>query len=386
MFKDSPKLKNIFLAGFLLYLHLALTAYINSSFLVSFIGVKWINLVYALGAIISIGMLLIAPEILNKTGGRKFLLGTAFLDALVLLLFSIVENPFFVAFLFISYFTLNILIVFSLDELLKISSKNSSTGKVRGFYLTFANLAYIVAQLTTSKILGIFHFQAIYIISFAIMFLFFLVAFFGLKNIPHPKYDKIKIIKYIKDFFKNKNLARAYKMNLLLQFFYAWMVIYTPIYLSEYLGFSWQQIGIIFAIMITPFSILPFKLGKYSDKIGERKMLMIGFFIASVATMSLFFIHQHTIWIWALTLFMTRVGAATIETMSDIYFFKHIKPENEEYIGVYRNTTPIAYIIGPLSAFAVLVFIPAFNFIYIILGAFMLYGVYLASTIRKSDI
>jgi hypothetical protein len=29
---------------------------------------------------------------------------------------------------------------------------------------------------------------------------------------------------------------------------------------------------------------------------------------------------------------------------------------------------------------------PAFNFIFLILGALMLYGIYLSSTIRKSDI
>ena len=32
MFKENKKLKNIFFAGFLLSLHLALTAYVNSSF------------------------------------------------------------------------------------------------------------------------------------------------------------------------------------------------------------------------------------------------------------------------------------------------------------------------------------------------------------------
>jgi len=85
-------------------------------------------------------------------------------------------------------------------------------------------------------------------------------------------------------------------------------------------------------------------------------------------------------------LFATRIGAATIEVSGDAYFFKHIKPENEEFVGVYRSASPIAYIIGPFSAFIVFLFIPSFNFIYIILGTLMLAGIYLSSTIEKSDI
>ncbi len=85
-------------------------------------------------------------------------------------------------------------------------------------------------------------------------------------------------------------------------------------------------------------------------------------------------------------LFATRVGAATIEVMSDVYFFKHIRPENDEFVGIYRNASPLAYVLGPLSATIFFIFLPSFNSIYLILGALMLSGVYLASTIKKDDI
>jgi MFS family permease len=138
--------------------------------------------------------------------------------------------------------------------------------------------------------------------------------------------------------------------------------------------------------MLLPFVLIEAPLGRYADKIGERKMLMIGFFITSISTISLFFIQKPEIWIWALVLFVTRVGAATIEVMSDSYFFKHIKPENEEFVGIYRSASPIAYITGPILALVVFIFLPQFNFIFPVLGAMMLFGVYLASTIRKADI
>ena len=379
------KKRTIYSAGFVFSLSIALMSYINSSFISSFINEKMVGLIYALGSITSIIMLLIAPKIFRKIGGYRFLLSVIGLNALSILLFAFSQNAWSAVTMFILSFTLNILIFFSLDELLEISSKNSSIGKTRGSYLTLSSLAWIIAQLGLGTILGGFSFRTIYLSSFVIMLFLFAISYFGLNHIPEPKYDRINIKKYIGEFFKNRNLFRAYGMSLLLQFFYCWMIIYTPIYLSSYLGFSWKEIGLIFAVMLLPFIIIPFQMGKYADKVGERKTLMWGFGIASLATLSLFYIHSHEIWVWAMLLFTTRIGAASIEVMNDAFFFRHIKPENEEFVGVYRSAPPIAYIVGPLFAFVIFNFVPSFNFIYIILGAFMLYGIYLSSTIRKND-
>lgn len=386
MFKGNSKLKNIFLLGFLFSLHLAFISYINSSFLSVFSGEKNVSLIYVLGSIISLLVLFLIPQMLQKRGVYKLLLGSAGLSVFSLFLLSVLEGPFLIISIFIFYFTLNYLIIFTLDELLQIFSQNSSLGRVRGLYLSVVNLAWVIAQIFSGAILSYFSFSAVYFIAFVIMTSFFLVALLSLKNLNDPKYDNVFAWQSFKNFFKNINLARAYKINFLLQFFYVWMVIYTPIYLYAHMGFNWKEIGLIFTIMLLPFILIQFPLGKYSDKIGERKMLLFGFAIASFATLSLFFIKMHEIWIWALALFCTRVGAAIIEVMSDIYFFKHIKRENDEFIAVYRNTAPVSYVLAPLSAFIIFYFVPAFNFIFLILGAILLYGIYLSSTIEKSDI
>ncbi len=378
--------KIIYLVGFLFSVPIALTAYINSSFLSTFVNKELIGIIYAMGSTGSILALLIAPHIFKKIGGYKFLLLIALFEVSSLFALSMVKHAWSAIMVFILFFTLNTLVIFSLDELLEIFSKDATTGKIRGTYLAICSSAWIIAQLVSGTILGEFNFRTMYLISFSIMTLFLLVSFFNLKNIPDPKYDEIKTIKYIKEFFKNKNLLHAYSMSFLLQFFYCWMVIYTPIYLSIHLGFAWKEIGMIFAIMLLPFLIIPFPLGRYGDKIGERTMLMFGFTIASLATLSLFFIQKHSIFIWALMLFTTRIGASSIEVMCDAYFFKHIKAKSEQFVGVYRSAAPVAYIIGPLVASIVFIFIPSFNFIYIILGTLMLSGIYIASTIKKSDI
>ena len=70
--------------------------------------------------------------------------------------------------------------------------------------------------------------------------------------------------------------------------------------------------------------------------------------------------------------------------MSDAYFFKHIKPENEEFVGVYRSTAPLAYILGPLLALAVFYFVPSFQYLFFVLCAIMLVGFFI--TLRLRDV
>lgn len=380
--------KIIYSAGFLFSLSVALMAYINSSFLSAFVGEKLVGVIYASGSVVLILAFLLIPRIFGKLGGYKFLLLIIGLDILSILAFVLAKNAWSVIIAFIFGFAFNTIIIFSLDEFLEILSKNSTTGGIRGAYLTITSLAWILSQLilTFGKIKEGFPFRGVYLLAFFVMTLFFFLSLFTLKNISDPRYDKIKTIKFVGRFFKNKNLFRIYGINFLLQFFYSWMVIYTPIYLFAYLDFDWKQIGMIFSVMLLPFIIFPFPLGKYSDKIGERKLLMLGFFMTAFFTFILFFIQKHEVWIWALVLFATRAGASIIETMSDAYFFKHIKPENEEFVGVYRSVPSMAYIIGPLSASLVFLLVPSFNFIFLILGALMLCGIYLSSTIKKSDI
>jgi MFS family permease len=378
--------KIIYLAGFLFSLPIALASYINSSFLANFVGEKFTGIVYTIGSIASILILILIPKIFSKVGGYKFLVFTSLLNALSFFVLTFVNTPVFVLFFFVFIMMLNTLIIFSLDEILKIFSINSETGKTRGIYISICSLAWVVSQVLNATIFGDFSFRQIYFVSSMIMLCFLILILFNLKHIKEPNYDKTTTIKYIKQFWNRRELLRIYSINFLLHFFFAWMVIYTPIYLSTHLGFSWKDISIIFATMLLPFLFFPIKLGKYADKIGERKMLINGFIIMSLSTLVLFFIDSHNLIVWASLLFTTRIGGSIIEAMSDAYFFKHINSENEQFIGVYRSASPVAYVIGPLVAFGAFLFIPSFNYIYLILGAIMLTGVYISSQIKTTDI
>jgi MFS family permease len=203
-----------------------------------------------------------------------------------------------------------------------------------------------------------------------------------LHDFRDPKYKEVPILKTLRLFARNKHLSKIYVINFILKFFYAWMIIYTPIYLHQYVGFSWSQIGIIFSIMLLPFIILDFPLGKLSDRIGEKKMLIVGFSIISLFTMAIPLFHQPLLWLWAGILFLTRIGAATIEVMSETYFFKSVDEEHADTISFFRNTMSLSFVIAPLVAIPVLLFVPSFEYLFFILGGIMLAGLLISLRLR----
>src|SRR6185369_7930566 len=165
----SHNRKMIYLAGFVFSLPIALMAYINSSYISTFIDEKSVGIIYALASIVSIFALLLVPKIFRKIGGSKFLFWIIALDSLSIFLFAFSKNALSAAILFISAFTFNILIYFTLDEILRIFSKESSIGTIRGSYLALSNFAWIIAQILLGTILGEFSFKMIYLVSFVLM-------------------------------------------------------------------------------------------------------------------------------------------------------------------------------------------------------------------------
>ena len=216
------------------------------------------------------------------------------------------------------------------------------------------------------------------------MILVCVIFIFFLKDFKDPEYKRMPVLKTIETFAQNKKLSKIYIINLILKFFFAWMIIYTPIYLHQYVGFDWKQIGLIFTIMLLPFIILDFPLGKLSDRVGEKKMLALGFVISASATLLIPFISSATVWLWALILFTTRVGAATIEVMSESYFFKSVQEEDVGTTSFFRNTTPLSFILAPLIATPILFLVPSFEYLFFVLGIILLLGLFI--TIRLKDV
>ena len=373
----------IYIAGFIFSIPLALTSYINSSFLESYTDAYHVGIIYIIASVLTIASMLGMPKMLDRIGNRRTTLSLGLVVFLSFILLAFGNNKLIIVLSFLLYFISTSLIIASLDIFIEDFSRTSAVGKFRGFYLMFINSAWVLAQMISGGVLARSSYRGIYLLSGGFMVLFAVIFVLFLKDFKDPKYKRVSVFKTAKFFLQNKNISTIYLINLILKFFYAWMVIYSPIYLHEYLGFGWDKIGIIFTIMLTAF-FLEYPLGKLSDKIGEKKILKLGFLIAGFFTLFIPFISEPRLWILAGIFFGTRVGAAMIEVMSESYFFKIISEENADAINFFRNTAPLSYIIGPLLAIPLLLYVPSFNYLFYILGAIMLGGFLL--TLRLRDI
>jgi MFS family permease len=220
-------------------------------------------------------------------------------------------------------------------------------------------------------------YKTIYTLAFFFVVIMTIGLIFSVKTFEDKIYKKTPFLETYRYLKTNHHMLTITIFNFILQFFYVWMVVYTPIYLYQHIGLGWGQIGIIFTIMLAPFVLFSFPIGVLIDKyhVSKRMLLYIGFIIISVSTLLIAGITTKNILLWGVVLFMTRVGASIIETTSEIYFFTHIKEEETYLLSVFRDMMPVAYIIAPLISTLIFIFLP-FKFLFIILSIILLSGLY----------
>jgi MFS family permease len=379
----SFTIRNIYTTTFFFALQVALASYINSTFLSGIVSEKIVAYVFAGSAILTLIALSEMPTLLRAFGNRRLLLGLLIVNFTALFMVTHGNQAGQVGGI-LFYLISNNLIVFTFDIFVEHFSKNKNTGVMRGLYLTVINCAWIFAPLLAGMLLTTGGYHLLYSISMAFIFIVFYLTLTKLTNYHDAPYKRFSFLQTLINIGKNPDLRNITVINFVLQFFYATMVIYTPLYMHNYLGFSWTTIGFIFTIMLLPFVFIQYPLGRYADKVGERSFLLVGLVILGASTFLLAFIEPN-IWTWAIVLFMTRVGAAVTEVMTEVYFFKKVNDAESNYISIFRDMSPLAYIIAPLAGICILSF-GTFSTLYIILGIIVLSSLYYAFSLRDTSI
>ncbi len=367
----------VYLASLLYSFGFALPLYINSSFLYKFVSTeKAVGIVFAVAAIVSIIVTLNLPHILKRFGNYRSTLTVIALEIFVLIVLGTTINPFFVILAFIFHQVLATVIYLNLSTLLEAFSNNGSTGSTRGIFLTIINSAFVIAPFLAGMMLTNGDFNKIYLTAAVFMVAVYIVIYTYFKNYKDPTYEAPALLETFRLVKKSHNLHAIIFVQFLLNFFYAWMVIYTPIYLNAHMGIPMSDIlSIIIPIALMPFVIFQIILGKIADnKLGEKEILVAGFIIIIVSTITLSFITTSNVIVWALALFMTRVGASAVEVMSESYFFKQIGPHDVHLITFMYTIRSSAYIIGPLLGSLALSFVD-YRFLFVVLGVIMLMGI-----------
>jgi len=375
----------IYTSNFFLVLLYGVPLFISSSLLEALTSQETVGLIYTVASIVTALALFGVLKILPIFGNYKTTLWLLLLEALSLIVMSISGSIVWILPAYIIHFVITTILSFNIDVFLENYTKNSSTGNVRGFTYSLASIAWMCAPLIAGFVVGK---TDLYWKAFAMGLVFTipfgLIIAFALKDFRDPIYRSTSFFKDVKNVIKNKDERGIFMSGFLLKIFFAWMVIYTPIYLHEYIGFNFEEIGIIFTIMMIPYILLEWPIGKLEDKFyGEKEILIAGFFVIAISTIFLYFIQIPNIIIWSIAMLLTRVGAALVEISTETYFFKKISSSDTDDISFWRILTPLGYLLAPLVA---LIFIKLFGMqsIFLCIGIFMLLGIMTSSTIKDT--
>lgn len=161
-----------------------------------------------------------------------------------------------------------------------------------------------------------------------------------------PAYHQINIIDAARVALKNKNLRAAVIGELVVQSFYATMVIYSPLYLTAIGIPLTSYMMIILPLALIPLVVLPYELGYLADKkFGEKEMLIIGLLILTITTFLFVIISTKMLWVWIALLFVSRIGATFVETMSFSYYFKKVGVEDPSLTALFINMQGVGTLI-----------------------------------------
>ncbi|MEI8096811.1 MAG: MFS transporter, partial [Candidatus Moraniibacteriota bacterium] len=345
----------ISLVSFLLGIFDAFWIYTLSAYFAKVSGTDNIGIFYVTaftGALIS---LFYIQPLINRIGRARMLYFSLGIGILLSVLLTHVFAGWLSILIVIGFLVANNIIWVALDVLLEAFSSDGMAGRIRGLHLTIVNAGFLIAPFLASKVLSQYQFEGIFFVLSLGYMLVFLIALVGFRNDNVVFHEGLKPLQTIRKMMRERNLLNIYFISFAMDFFYALMVVYTSLYLLE-LGFSWNDLGIIFTIMLVPFVLLQYPLGRLADKrLGEKELLIVSIMIVIFSTGVLPFIHSHSIWVWGIALFMTRVGIAGIEVLRDAYFYKQIDGNDSDIIAFFRTSRPVANIVGAGIAAFVLV-------------------------------
>jgi MFS family permease len=384
--KKKTSLFILYVASFILALSTAIPAYINSSFIESFVGVKYVGYFFIISNILLLFFMLKYPKTIKRIGNFISTQAMVFINFLSLFFLIFSSNTVILLISFVGMWVSSQLIWNNMDIFVESFTSDISTGKTRAIFFTFMNLGWICSPFIASKlVVNDNNYNAIYIMAALCLIVYYTIIILNKKRVSKEvKYNEFCIKDTISLFWKNSNLRGLYFSSFFLNLFYSTAVVYLPIYLHNTIGFNWTVLGIMFSLILIPFVLVEIPAGIMADKKwGEKELMSVGFVILIISLILFFTTKSASPLIWGAILFFSRIGAALIESMRESRFFKIIDVEDVSHINFLRTSYPLGYIIGPLLASLILSFYEI-QYLFLFIAVLFLYTFYFVYIIKDS--
>lgn len=378
----------IYVASLLLMFHTFVVAYINSSFLEKFIGTESVGAVYITTSALTVLIFLFISHVLHKIGNFKLTLALLIVDGLAVLGMAYAESLRVVVPLMAAHLIIVPLIIFNLDVFMEehIGNDEGLTGTRRGLLLTLLSLVGALSPFISSELIakanGAFTYP--YIVSALALLPIIFILLFYFKDFQDPPYTDMKALEAIRGFWLRKDIRAVFIVHFVLQIFFMCMVVFTPLYLIKYIGLSWAQFGMVMFFGQLAYVIMEYPIGIVADKlIGEKEMMALGLMIMAISTAWISFVSVQSVIMWAVVMFVTRIGASFVEVTTEVHFFKRTNSTDAQIISFFRVTRPLAYIVGAIIASLSLLYLP-FNLLFVVIAFLMIPAMFVTLDIQDT--
>lgn len=377
----------IYFISIIFTFHTLLVAYINSSYMENYLSPEGVGALFSIGSAVAVIAFLFISRVLRKIGNIKLTIALAMLDVAALVVLGLTDFRATAIVAFVTFLIVNPLLFLNIDIFAEsiIGSNESKTGSRRGLTLTLKSIAAVCAPLTMGLIIdGSDDLSPVYFTAAGVFVIFIIFVLVKFKSFEDPHYNHLKLNKSLYQVWKNSDIRNVLLAQLTLQMFFAWAVIYIPLYLSTEIGFAWDTISYIISAGLFAYVILEWPVGVLADKIlGEKELMITGFSVLVATASCIAFMSHSSVLTWMILVFMTRVGAALVEVTTESYFFKHMEGDDAPMIGFFRLMRPLSILIGSLLGSAALLYLP-FNLIFVVLGMLMIPGIFFALALKDT--
>ena len=249
-----------------------------------------------------------------------------------------------------------------LKMILESYAIDKKTGRIYGFNVMITNIGFALAPIVAMQLLVNNGFYGVFYFSIVLNSLIFLITFLNVsKSKIKGEIDKtLQTGNIFRRLQFRDDIKKIFLVSIALEFFFAIMAIYTPIFLID-MGFSWKELGLIFTVMLIPFVTIQYPIGLLADKkLGEKELLLFSFVVIVITSVLLYFYENTntTLITIMIILLISRIGASAIDILRLSYFYKRIDKTNLDMIAIFQSARPIAYILAPGLASLLLIFFP----------------------------
>lgn len=338
--------------------HFFLVIYVIAPYLALFMPEAQTGLVVSLGALITLSVFPFMPRLVRRFGARRMAIGLAFLQAVMVSVLALSPSMPFAILCVALVCATSPLVAYQLDLLLEaVTTEEESTGRTRTLFISAASIALVIAPLLIGFLLdGTEEYWRVFLAASLSLTPF--ITLLLLEKLPEGEPPHLAAVRSTCFcLWSNPDLRAAALGNGVLQFFFHLAPLYIPLYLHTVLGFPWSDLGWIFAVMLLPFVFVEYPAGWIADHwIGDKELLIAGFIIMGVAFAAIGFITASTpLAVIAGILFVSRVGGALSEAMTESHFFRRVSERDANTISVFRMMRPVGALTAPLLASVLLV-------------------------------